>query len=151
MKARRIRGTSTHVGRQERPATSPEVTVGRSPINGRGLFALVDFPTRRKLGEISGQLVRLPQARQAVAGSKKIYLVEVSRRYALECSEGNSFRFLNHSCRANCYLRIYRRRVEVYTKGGVKAGTELTVDYHATPHQGGMHCTCGVAGCRGRL
>ncbi len=122
-----------------------------SRINGRGLFAAFDLPGRRKLGEVSGSLVRLPHARTAVVESPKIYLIELSRRYALDCSQGNAFKYLNHSCAPNCYLRVFRRRVEVYTLHRIKAGTELTVDYGVTPHKKGMNCACGAAQCRQKL
>lgn len=131
--------------------TDTLVRVGRSPIHGRGVFAVSDLPRRRKIGEVTGSLARLPAARQAVEGRKRIYLIELSRRYALDCSRGNAFKHLNHSCAPNCYLRIHRRRVEVYTLRTIPAGTELTVDYGVTPHVGGMSCVCGAEGCRGRL
>ncbi|MBL6750320.1 MAG: SET domain-containing protein-lysine N-methyltransferase [Nevskia sp.] len=131
-----------------RPAEQ-RVAARRSPLNGTGLFARTRLPARRKIGELSGTLVRLPAAWATVAGARKIYLVQVSARYALECSDGNDFKFLNHSCEPNCFLRVYRRRVEVYALRSLAAGTELTVDYGQTPHRNGMRCTCGAARCRG--
>jgi SET domain-containing protein len=127
------------------------VEVRASKINGRGLFAGARLPGRRKLGEISGKLVRLPAAWKQVEKSDKIYLIELNPRQALECSTGNSFRYLNHSCAANCYMRIIRNRVEIYTRIPIKAGAELTVNYGATPHKGGMRCACGAPKCKGRL
>ncbi len=127
------------------------VKVRNSRINGRGLFATADLPGRRKLGEISGQVVKLPGAWKTVEQSDKIYLIELNPRQALECSTGNSFRYLNHSCAANCYMRIIRNRVEVYTLRPVKAGAELTVNYGMTPHKDGMRCGCGAPNCKGRI
>jgi SET domain-containing protein len=135
------------------PAAAPAAlfAVARSRIHGRGLFALCAITRRRKLGELSGVLRRLPAARQEHQRRSVIQLVELSRRWALDCSAGNRFRYLNHSCRANCYLRIVRRRVEVYSRGRIAAGTELTADYGQTQHRGGMSCRCGVAGCRSSI
>ncbi len=129
----------------------PRLAVRASSIDGRGLFPLADLPARRKIGELRGELVRLPQARKGIELKPKIYFIELSRRFALDCSQGNSFKYLNHSCRPNCYLRIFRRRVEVYALNRIRAGTELTVDYGQTPHRGGMPCRCGAANCRGVL
>ncbi len=123
----------------------------RSPIHGRGLFTLRRIPTRAKLGEISGTLRALPGARHDHQGRAVIQLVELSRRWALDCTQGNAFRHLNHSCQANCYLRVFRRRVEVYSRGPIASGAELTVDYGTTQHRGGMGCRCGVPGCRGSI
>jgi SET domain-containing protein len=83
-----------------------------------------------------------------VACRPTIYLVEVSRRYALDCQDGNEFKHLNHSCEPNCYLRIIRRVVEVYTLRQITPGTELTIDYGLTPHRQGMDCRCGSVKCR---
>ena len=75
----------------------------------------------------------------------------VDERWALDCTHGNHFSQLNHSCRANCYLRISGHRVEVYSLGAIRAGDELTVDYGETMHPNGMGCRCGVPGCRSRI
>ena len=125
--------------------------VRSSPIQGRGLFACLNLPGRRKLGEISGRLVRLPQARKDIERAERIYFIELTDKWALECSEGNQFKHLNHSCSPNSYLRIIDKRVEVYTLRPIKRGEELTVDYGETPHKGGMHCECGASNCRGKL
>ena len=127
------------------------LAVRPSGIHGRGIFAAGALPGRRKLGEVTGERVLLPAARRAVARAPRIYLVELTRRYALDCSTGNHFRHLNHSCRPNCYLRVFRGRVEVYSRKAIGPGIELTVDYGATPHEGGMTCRCGAAKCKGVL
>ena len=133
------------------PASRFPLKVRTSRINGRGLFAAAALPGRRKLGEISGVKVRLPGAWKKVEKSDKIYLIELDQRTALECSSGNAFRYLNHSCDANCYMRIVGGRVEIYTRRPVRSGTELTVDYGVTPHKGGMRCGCGAPNCKGLL
>jgi uncharacterized protein len=129
----------------------PRFAVRSSAIHGQGLFAARAIPRRMKLGELSGVLCRLPGARLAMQRRGVIHLVEFDDRWALDCSQGNVFRHLNHCCQANCYLRLFRRRVEVYSRRAIPAGHELTVDYGETQHRGGMSCGCGVAGCRGRL
>jgi len=142
---RRLESKSKAIGLHQ------QVKVRASKIQGRGLFATRILPKRRKIGEVSGELLRLPQARNAVESKPKIYLVEVSDRLALDCSRGNCFKYLNHSCRPNCYLRIHLNRVEVYTRESIAPGAELTVDYGCTPHKGGMNCRCGAARCKGVL
>lgn len=141
-----LSGRSARRGRGGMDLESVEVRY--SPIHGRGLFARIDLPARRKLGELSGRLVKLPQARKERELLSVIYFVEVSRRYALDCQEGNVFKHLNHSCEPNCYLRINRRVVEVYTLRNIASGTEVTVDYGMTPHKRGMNCLCGQLKCR---
>ena len=127
------------------------LVVRPSKINGRGVFASAALPARRKIGEVIGEWVRLPEARRAAERQAKIYLIELSRRWALDCSKIPPFKYLNHSCRPNCYLRIHRDCVEVYTLREIAAGSELTVNYGETPHKGGMVCRCGAPGCKQRL
>jgi len=127
------------------------VRAGPSKINGQGVFAALALPGRRKLGELTGQRVRLPQAWRLVERRAKIFMVELTPRAALDCTHGNALKHLNHSCAPNCYLRIARGKVEVYALHDLPAGTELTVDYGVTPHRGGMVCACGAPGCRGVL
>jgi SET domain-containing protein len=135
-----------------RAQVSPEAVEPRySPIHGRGLFARIDLPARRKLGELSGRLVRLPEARRGIERLPVIYLVELSRRCALDCRDGNAFKHLNHSCEPNCFLRVVRRVVEVYTLSKIAMGAELTIDYGLTPHRHGMDCHCGNRNCRRRI
>lgn len=131
------------------PLTASRVRT--SKIQGRGLFAETTLPGRRKLGEISGALAKLPLARKAVEGAPQIYFIELSSRWALDCSQGNQFKHLNHSCTPNCYLRIFEKRVEVYTLQKIMPGAELTVDYGMTPHKDGMRCNCSASRCRGKL
>jgi hypothetical protein len=130
---------------------SSATEVRASSIQGRGLFTTTSLPGRRKLGEISGQLVKLPQARKDIEHAERIYFIEVTDTWALECSNGNQFKHLNHSCTPNCYLRIIGKRVEVYTLRSISCGEELTVDYGETPHKGGMRCHCGASKCRAIL
>ncbi len=125
--------------------------VRRSHIHGKGLFARTRIPRRMKLGELSGILRPIRDANRDQLHREVIKMVEVSRRWALDCTHGNHFSMLNHSCQANCYLRIIRRRVEVYSLRRIASGAELTVDYGETMHPDGMGCRCGVPGCRSRL
>jgi hypothetical protein len=125
--------------------------VRRSRIHGRGLFTTSHIPRRMKLGELSGELRPIRAANRDHQRRQVIKLVELDARWALDCTHGNHFSLLNHACQANCYLRVIGHRVEVYSRGAVRAGCELTVDYGETMHPGGMGCRCGVPGCRARI
>lgn len=127
------------------------VRVGRSRVHGRGVFARRAMPGRRKLGELAGRVVPRLGLRRAIRTEPVIYYVALNSRDALDCREGNAFSHLNHSCEANCYLRVSGFRVEVYSLRPIAVGEELTVDYGVTPHAGGMVCHCGASSCRGRL
>lgn len=125
--------------------------VRASPVDGRGVFARCALPARRKLGELDGELVRMRATERRVARDARIFLVELDGGVALDCRRSNGFRHLNHRCEPNAYLRAAGRCLEVYTLRRVRAGEELTIDYVATPHRGGMVCRCGATTCRGVL
>ncbi len=125
------------------------LTSGPSAIEGKGVFSSVRIPRRTKIGEVTGDLIPLREARKRARGTCRICLIDLSDTRALDCTKGNIFRFLNHSCMPNAFLRIIRNRVEVYARRAIKTGEEITVDYGETPHGGGMRCTCGHPKCRG--
>jgi len=123
----------------------------KSRIHGVGVFTLANVPARRKVGELTGPLLPVREARKKVRHRARIYLVEVDGRWALDCSGGSALGHINHCCAPNCYLRIVNRRVEVYTLRRVRANTELTIDYGETPHANGMVCACGRPNCKAKL
>jgi SET domain-containing protein len=125
--------------------------IAPSRIHGQGLFTKQRIQRRMKLGELTGIKRRMSHALRDQLKREVMKLVELGQGWALDCTEGNEFSSLNHSCQANCYLRIAHRRVEIYSRGPIPAGHELTVDYGETMHEGGMACRCGLPGCRSRL
>jgi SET domain-containing protein len=58
------------------------------------------------------------------------YLFEISKKKMLDGSvRTNTARYINHSCRPNCVIDIYRGRIYVLAKRTIKAGEELNYDY----------------------
>jgi SET domain-containing protein len=131
---------------------STNLRVGRSTIQGRGLFALADLPARRKLGELGGELITQREARRRARGARCVRMVEFEDGTALDATRlGGPFGYVNHSCEPNAYMRRYRGHVEFYSLRRIEAGEELTCDYGETHHNGTLACRCGSAHCRGRL
>lgn len=127
------------------------IQVSLSSIDGRGVFAREPIPARRKIGEIGGRIISLVECRRLYRGKKRMYYIELTSRHAFECKGRSPLQFLNHSCQANAYLRIIRRRIEVHSRTPIAVGAEITVNYGETPHPGGMSCQCGATGCQGKL
>lgn len=124
--------------------------VGRSRIQGRGLFALSAVAARRKLGELGGERISQREARRrARAAGGCITIVEFEDGTALDAShQGGRFKYVNHSCEPNAFMRRYRGRVEFYALRRIEAGEELTCDYGETHHNGKLACHCGSERCR---
>jgi uncharacterized protein len=122
---------------------------GKSTIDGIGLFTDAPIPARKKLGECTGERISLREARRRVKGLKKIAIVEMDKEAIDERGQGGGlFRYINHSCQPNSYIRIAYNRVEFYTRRAIKAGEELTCDYGATQHNGKLPCLCKARKCR---
>ena len=138
-----------------RPPADPQkfrVDVKPSAIDGQGAFAAEAIPARRKIGEIRGEAISVPEARQRARGLARIMIVEVSERRAIDASRSTDpLRFTNHSCAPNAVMRIRQGRVEFYAMRDVVPNEELTVNYGQSHHEGRLTCRCGAARCAGRL
>lgn len=134
------------------PASQPfidAVEVRESTIDGNGVFAVRRIPARRKLGELTGELIDHREARRRARRRRRIAIVEFDDGMALDASvNSNSFRYTNHSCAPNAYMRIAGQRVEFYSLRVIKPGEEITCRYGETQHEGTVPCRCGRGKCR---
>jgi len=123
--------------------------VAPSRIVGRGLFAGRAIARRAKIGEFEGEVIGLREARRRAKGRATIAIVELER-FALDATRSKrGFRFINHSCGPNTFIRCTPQRAEFYALRAIRKGEELTVDYGDSHHNGRLPCRCGLARCRG--
>ncbi len=123
--------------------------VGRSSITGRGLFAGCFIPRRAKIGEFEGEIVTIAEARRRAAKLRIVAIVELERKAIDARGMRTGFRFINHSCEPNTFMRRTKDRAEFYALRDIAKGEELTVDYEDSHHEGRLRCRCGAARCRG--
>jgi SET domain-containing protein len=134
------------------PLLSYAVINKASKIDGKGAFAQVNIPARKKIGDLGGEIISVRTARKRAAQSKRVAMVEFGDGRALDASVNpNELRYVNHSCRPNTYMRVCYSRVEFYSLTNINKGEELTCDYGETHHDGKLKCTCGAPGCKGFL
>jgi uncharacterized protein len=124
-------------------------TVGRSALVGRGLFAGTPIPARAKIGEFEGARIGLREARRRAKGRRIVAIVELERHAIDATRTGRGFRFINHSCDPNTFMRCTPARAEFYARRAIRRGEELTVDYGDSHHDGKLRCRCGARNCRG--
>ena len=123
--------------------------VGRSRFTGRGLFAGTAIAARAKIGDYEGEAIGLGEARRRAKGRRIVAIVELER-HAIDATRWkHGFRFINHSCDPNTFIRCTRERAEFYARRRIRAGEELTCDYGESQHNGRLPCCCGAANCRG--
>jgi SET domain-containing protein len=124
--------------------------IGKSSIQGKGLFTDSPIRSRTKLGEFTGEPISTREARRRAKRRKRIAIVEISLKEAIDGSvKGGPFQFINHSCDPNVFIRIAYGRVEFYAKRNIAAGDELTSDYVCSHHDGQLRCRCQSSDCRG--
>lgn len=125
------------------------LAVAESRIAGRGLFAGCAIPRRAKIGEFEGEVIAIPEARRRAARLRIVAIVELDRKAIDARGMRTGFRFINHSCAPNTFLRRTRSRAEFYALRDIAKGEELTVNYGVSHHEGRLRCRCGAPRCRG--
>jgi uncharacterized protein len=124
-------------------------TVGRSHRVGKGLFAGTAIPARAKIGEFEGEVIGLREARRRARGRRIVAIVELEGHAIDATRTGRGFRYINHSCDPNTFMRCTPERAEFYARRAIRRGEELTVDYGHSHHDGKLRCRCGARNCRG--
>ena len=126
----------------------PKLVTGKSGINGRGCFAAVALPARRKIGELLGERIPRREAQRRVAKGGKVRICDLDDRWSIDASRGgDATAYINHSCAPNCFSRVTRGHMLFFALRDIKPGEEITIDYTPSQHPG-RPCTCGATNCR---
>ncbi len=98
---------------------------------------------------MTGQLISQREANRRTRSLRRIAMVELGDGRAIDASVGgNAFRYTNHSCAPNAFIRIFGAHVEFYALRAIAPGEEITCDYGETQHAGTLPCRCGAEHCR---
>ncbi len=121
----------------------------KSGINGKGCFAAVTLPARKKVGELKGERISHREAARRVAQGGKVRICELDQRRSIDASRGgDATAFINHSCEPNCFSRVSHGHMLFFALREIASGEELTLDYTPSQHPD-RRCTCGSPQCRG--
>jgi len=120
-----------------------DVTVARSDIAGRGLFATSPIPRGTAVSRLGGRLASTAQLRSA----PKVDSLAVDEDVHLVLSAGNRNHFVNHSCDPNLW---WTDEYTLSTRRDIAAGEELTSDYSTScaDPQFLLRCHCESYRCR---
>jgi len=94
-------------------------------------------------------VIGLREARRRARGQAIVAIVELERHALDATGWKHGFRFINHSCDPNVFIRCTPQRAEFYARRAIRKGEELTCDYGESQHNGTLPCRCGAANCRG--
>jgi hypothetical protein len=132
------------------PRRLPKLVRRRSPIAGFGVFAAEPIAKRARIIDYAGELISQQESairEQRYLKKGRIWCFNVNARWVRDAAVGgNVARFINHSCRPNCYVQLAGREVWIRAKRAIEAGEELSYDYETggTAH---IPCLCRPA-CR---
>lgn len=147
---------STHKARRR-------FVVRKSPIHGRGVFALTKISKGSRLIEYTGERISHDEADDRYGeqqeNSPHTMLFAVDDKTVIDATHrGSSARWFNHSCAPNCETVNEEGRIFIETIRDVRPGDELTYDYNLildephTPAVKRAHpCFCGRRQCRGTI
>ena len=131
----------------------PRIRRKRSKLHGWGVFALEDINKNKRIVTYDGEKITSKESadrEDRYLRRGEIWCFRVNRRWVIDANvNGNVARFINHACRPNCYSNVIDGTIWVIAGKTVKAGDELTYDYH-TEGDKEIECRCRP-GCQTRL
>lgn len=137
--------------------------VRKSPIHGRGAFALKRVPKHTRIIEYKGERISHEEAEARYGKehetSPHTMLFTVNDKVVIDASRGgNSARWINHSCSPNCETVDQGERIFIEACRDIRPGEELVYDYNLQldePHTPALKranpCACGARCCRRTL
>ena len=136
-----------------KPLTLPKIVRRRSKIHDFGVFAAEPINKNKRIIDYAGELVRNrdsePREERYLAQGC-IWVFRVNRRWSRDAAVGgNIARFINHSCRPNCWIEVAGTTIWIRAARSIRKGEELTYDY-ATDGEQTIVCRCHPQ-CRNRF
>jgi hypothetical protein len=122
----------------------------RSGIHRWGVFATAAIPKNKRIVHYGGEKISnqesLRRERRYIRKGH-IWCFKLTNRTVIDAGVGgNVARFINHSCRPNCYIDIRDGIIWIRASRRIRRGEELTYDYNTNGH-GLIRCRC-APGCQ---
>ena len=138
------------------------VSIRRSGIHGRGVFARIPIPEGTRIVEYRGERITTAEAEARYpddGAPHHTFLFAIDDDTMVDASRGgNTARWINHSCDPNCEVVLDGGRLYVEAIRDIEAGEELAYDYnfilpvrHSPAMKKRFPCVCGAAACRGTM
>ena len=106
----------------------------RSRIHGSGVYATQPIPKNKRIIHYAGEKI---SNRESLKRELRYF-----RKGHIDAGVGgNVARFINHSCRPNCYIDIKDSVIWIRAARTIGKGEELTYDYN-TDGEGLIKCRC---------
>ena len=143
--------------------TSPFISVKRSSIHSKGVFAKKDIPKgtaiieyvgkkiTKKESSILSDLVLLDHKENPSKGA--VYIFELNKKYDIDGNvRYNTARLINHSCNPNAEALNDNGKIIIFAKKNITKGDEITYNYgYDIDHYEEHPCRCGSKNCVGYI
>jgi SET domain-containing protein len=117
----------------------------RSRIQGWGVYALAPIPKNKRIVNYAGEKISNKQSlvrERRYIKHGHIWCFKLTNRTVIDAGVGgNIARFINHSCRPNCYIEIKDGVIWIRASRTITRGEELTYHYN-TDGEGLIKCRC---------
>ncbi len=127
------------------PSRLPRIVRRRSRLHGYGVFAAEVIPKNTRIIDYAGELVLNSECVEREVRYLEqgcIWVFRVNRRWSRDAAvNGNIARFINHSCRPNCWWEVVDKTIWIRASRTIQPGDELTYDY-STIGDHTIKCRC---------
>lgn len=125
----------------------------RSRIHGWGVHATETIQKNKRIIHYAGEKISsqesLRRERRYIARGR-IWCFKLTNRTVIDAGiGGNVARYINHSCRPNCYIDIQDGVIWIRASRTIRKGEEITYHYN-TDGEGLIKCRCR-RGCQSLL
>jgi SET domain-containing protein len=133
----------------------PTIERKKSQLHGYGVFALETINKNKRIIDYAGELIsnKQSEAREDRYLAKGcIWVFRVNRNWSRDAAVGgNVARFINHSCRPNCWIEVDAKTKTIWVRAAktIRKGQELVYDYN-TEGDKVIPCKCRP-GCKTKL
>jgi len=117
----------------------------KSRIHGWGVYASRAIPKNTRIIDYAGEKISNQESLKREIRYMKsghIWCFKLTNRTVVDAKVGgNVARFINHSCRPNCYVEIQNHTIWIRASRTIRKGEELTYNYQ-TDGEGLIMCRC---------
>ena len=139
--------------------------VKKSNVHGSGVFATQPIAKNKRIIEYIGEKVlksegdrRSEKRLKRYLKSNKtgsVYVFELNKKFDIDGSPiYNKARYINHSCKPNCEVKIINGHIWIYSIRNIKKNDELSYDYgyeFDSEDYVDHICRCGSKNCIGYI
>jgi SET domain-containing protein len=125
----------------------------RSKIAGWGVYATTTIPKNKRIIDYAGERITHKESLKREEKYLKrgaIWCFTLNSRWVIDAGVGgNIARFINHSCKPNCYVDIKDGIIWIRAARTIRPGEELSYNYN-TSGDAAIPCRCRP-GCTHKL